>query len=213
MQYVRNVLQVRPEPHPAAAGRRDRPDSPARKIQEMRYALALERELTKDEILEPLPQHRLLRRRGVRHRGGQPALLLQVRRRADPGRGRAARRAAAVAGHRQPDQRRRRRRAGPRGRTCWSAMVRLGRSRRRTRPRPAAPCALQPRQRAERLHGQYPTSATTGASSATTSAAGGTASPQFGATPDERAAPAPGRLPDRQLAGPGGAGGAAGPGR
>ncbi|PZG21072.1 glycosyl transferase [Micromonospora craterilacus] len=50
MQYVRNVLSTDPrlsEAQRAAATE----VNPARKIQEMRYALALERELTKDQIL------------------------------------------------------------------------------------------------------------------------------------------------------------------
>ena len=77
MQYVRNVLKTDPrctEEERAAATEL----TAGRKIQEMRYALALEQELEQGRDPRPLPEHRLLRLRRVRHRGGQPALLLQA---------------------------------------------------------------------------------------------------------------------------------------
>ena len=52
-----------------------------------------------------LPQHRLLRRRGVRHRGRRPALLLQPRGQADPAPGGAARRPGEEPDRLRPDQR------------------------------------------------------------------------------------------------------------
>ena len=52
-----------------------------RKIRELRYAIALEKKFTKDEILDPLPQHRLLRQGRVRGGGGRAVLLRRSRRR------------------------------------------------------------------------------------------------------------------------------------
>ena len=88
--------------HEAAAGGR-RAAGPAgysRKLQELRYAIALEKKLTKDQILAGLPQHRLLRRPGLRRRGRRPALLRRQRRKPHPAPGRDARRAwSSTPGH------------------------------------------------------------------------------------------------------------------
>ncbi|HKT03240.1 MAG TPA: transglycosylase domain-containing protein [Rugosimonospora sp.] len=51
MQYVRNVLKY--DPHLSAAQRADATvDTPARKLREVRYAVALEKKLSKQQILE-----------------------------------------------------------------------------------------------------------------------------------------------------------------
>ena len=78
---------------PAATAR-----TPARKLREMRLALGLEKVWTKDKILAGLPEHRLLRRRGVRRGGGGGALLRRARLPAHPPAGRHARRRGPVAG-------------------------------------------------------------------------------------------------------------------
>ena len=62
-----------------------------RKLQELKYAITLEKQLTKDQILEGYLNPRLLRRPGLRGRGGRPALLQHHR-------GQAHRRAVGAAG-------------------------------------------------------------------------------------------------------------------
>jgi hypothetical protein len=90
-----------------------------RKIQELKYAIQLEKTLTKDQILAGLPQPRLLRRPGLRRRGGLPALLRPRRQDAHPRRGRPARRHRAEPGDDRPGQRPGQ---GPRraATSCWT---------------------------------------------------------------------------------------------
>ena len=72
-QYVKNVLI---ESATTAAGKQAATeDTLARKVREARYAIALENHLSKDQILERLPQHRVLRGERLRHRGGSAPLL------------------------------------------------------------------------------------------------------------------------------------------
>ena len=51
----------------------------ARKLREAVIAMKLNQEYTKDQILDDVPQHRLLRTRGVRHPGGGHGVLQQAR--------------------------------------------------------------------------------------------------------------------------------------
>ena len=79
-------------------------DTYARKLRELRYAIALREEVLQGLDPRALPQHRLLRRRRLRHPGGRPALLLQQRQPAQPPPVRDARRPRARTPRLRPDQ-------------------------------------------------------------------------------------------------------------
>ncbi len=73
MQYVRLAIAYSAT-HPADVVAATE-DTSARKLREMRLALQVDKEFSKDEILDPLPQPRLVRQRRVRHLRRQPGLL------------------------------------------------------------------------------------------------------------------------------------------
>ena len=74
------------------------------KLLQMVYAMRLEKQKTKQEILAALPQHRLLRQQRLRHRRRRRDLLRQAGRRADVRRGGVPRRTGALAVGLRPDQ-------------------------------------------------------------------------------------------------------------
>ena len=107
-QYVKQVLLETAAEHPdpkkrAAAQKAATAQSYTRKLRELRYAVALEEQVHQAADPRALPQHRLLRRRRVRRRGGRPALLQHPCPRPDPAAGRAARRHRAAADGVRPD--------------------------------------------------------------------------------------------------------------
>ncbi len=89
-------------------------DTYERKLNELRYAIAFEEKYDKELDPRALPQHRLLRRRRLRHRGGRASLLLPSGAEAEPAPGRAARGPGEEPDRLRPDQRPRRRQAAPR---------------------------------------------------------------------------------------------------
>ena len=64
MQYVRNVLVTAARTTEEVDAARER--TTARKLQEIRYAVQLERETVQRRDPQPLLEHRLLRRRSIR---------------------------------------------------------------------------------------------------------------------------------------------------
>ena len=158
-----------------------------RKIAEMKYALQVEKELTKDADPRALPEHRAVRQRRVRHLRGQPGLLRQEAEGPDGRRGRAAGRHGQGADRVRPDHRRAAtRRPSTAATTCSTRCVELGcitagAGRRGQAPtqghaaRSSAPATAASRSRR-----------TTGASSATSSTAGGWSQEAFGATAYDR---------------------------
>ena len=157
----------------------------------MQYALALEKELTKDQILERYLNIAAVRPRRLRHLRGQPGLLQQGAEGPDAGRGGPARRPGQGAEHLRPDHRdglpAGARAARP---TCIDQMVKLGYITQaeadagQDGQAQASPGKRTP----ERLRRRQP--ATTGASSATTSTAGGSSQHAFGADDVRAGAPA-----------------------
>ena len=81
-------------------------DTYARKFNELRYAIALEEQLHQGLDPRALPQHRLLRRRRLRHPDGGQALLRGQREQAEGQAGRAARRHGQEPHRVRPDQQR-----------------------------------------------------------------------------------------------------------
>ena len=172
----------------------------------MRYALALEQELDKDEILTRYLNIAYFGAGAYGIAAASQAVLLQDPGQADPGPGGPARRPGAVAGQRTTRSTATRTRRWPAGRTCWSAMVETGaitagrrpprREPNRWRCKPSRPRTTARRvpDGAQRL----------GLLLRLLHAAGGASQAAFGATADERRArAAPGRLHHRVLAGPG----------
>ena len=206
MQYVRNVLKsdpsLTPEERAAATA-----DTPGRKIQEMRYAVALEKQLSKDEILERYLNIAYFGAGAYGIAAAAQTLLRQAAERADPARGGAAGRAWCSRPTRDNpidgDQAAAldRRRA-----TCSTRWPRRAHHRRPTptaaRPQPIWAQAAQPR---PTTAPPSPRRTTTGASSATTSGSGGTRQPEFGATVAEprRTPCAAAATPIVTVAGPG----------
>ena len=118
--------QERPRPDRGAARRGDRhhagPQAPGDAVRAGAGAAAVQ-----GRDPEPLPEHRLLRCRGVRHRRRQPAVLLASRPgRADPGRGGPARRPGALAGRRTARSAATPRRRWTGAGTCCDPMVGTG---------------------------------------------------------------------------------------
>ncbi|MCI2959672.1 transglycosylase domain-containing protein [Agromyces atrinae] len=89
-QYVKNVLinngvsQATTEEEQEAAYEAATETTPERKLKEIRYAIALEKQYSKDEILPRLPEHRRLRRPCLRHPGRRAVLLRRQRERPHP---------------------------------------------------------------------------------------------------------------------------------
>ena len=141
MQYVRNVLKNDPTPTAAAAGRRPPQTPPGASSSEIRYALALEKQLSKDEILDRYLNIAYfgagaygIAAASQRYFGKPPA-------RADPGRGGAAGRPGAVARTRTTRSTATSDAAlDRRGRTCstrWPTTGAITAGRGRPRPRPS----------------------------------------------------------------------------
>ena len=125
-----------------------------RKIRELQYAMAYEQNHSKNADPRGLPQHRLLRRRRLRHQDRRPALLLGQPGQALAGAVRAAGRAGAEPDPVQPDRVRR-----PRARAAQRRAAADGRPRDRHRqqrghaPR-ASPLGLRPQRLQQRLRDQ-----------------------------------------------------------
>ncbi len=119
-QYVRLVLvEIAHQKNDATAKAAATENTIARKIRELRYAIAMEKELSKDTDPRALPEHRLLRGRRLRRRGSSAALLRCHRREArPPPGGHAGRPGAEPRGHQPgrppgPGDRAAQQRAGP----------------------------------------------------------------------------------------------------
>ena len=80
-QYVKQVLLLTASTE--AQRKAATADNYGRKLREAKLAIGLEKRWTKKQILQALSQHRLLRRQGVRRRGGQRELLRRARLPAD----------------------------------------------------------------------------------------------------------------------------------
>ena len=102
MQYVRNVLKSDPNLTAGAAGQAAVADTPARKIQEVRYAVTLEQNLSKDEILERYLNIAYFGDGAYGIYAAAQTYFSTHAGQAHAAAGRAARRHHPVAGHRQP---------------------------------------------------------------------------------------------------------------